>query len=98
MKTNLTFFDNSKDLESLTGLSQDELWNSGFDLDDMDWGFVSDKEYTKETMNEFGDVSLEIKYNIPQFAYQILSMMENYCVGFHHVKYNNKHYYTLHHA
>ena len=98
MKTNIVFFEDAKDLESLTGLSYDELWDKGFDLDDMDWGFVSDENYITETMNEFGDISMEIKYDIPQFAYQILSMMESYCVGFHHVEYNNKHYYTLHHS
>lgn len=98
MKTNIVFFEDAKDLESLTGLSHDELWDKGFDLDDMDWGFVSDENYITETEDEFGDISMEIKYDIPQFAYQILSMMESYCVGFHHVEYNNKHYYTLHHS
>ena len=98
MKTNIVFFEDAKDLESLTGLSHDELWNNGFDLDDMDWGFVSDENYITETEDEFGDISMEIKYDIPQFAHQILFMMERYCVGFHHVESNNKHYYTLHHS
>ena len=82
MKTNIVFFEDAKDLESLTGLSYDELWDKGFDLDDMDWGFVSDENYITETEDEFGDISMEIKYDIPQFAYQILSMMESYCVAF----------------
>ena len=49
MKTNIIFFEDAKDLESLTGLSYDELWDKGFDLDDMDWGFVSDENYITET-------------------------------------------------
>ena len=35
MKTNIVFFEDAKDLESLTGLSHDELWDKGFDLDDI---------------------------------------------------------------
>jgi len=98
MITNLKFFDDVDDLGTLTGLNHNQLWDAGFNLDDMDWGFVSDKEYTFNKTDEYGYEYSEIKYNIPQFAEQILRMMENYCMGFYHVEYGEKHYYTLHHA
>ena len=44
MIRNLTFFDNAEEIEKLTGLSHNELWEHGFNLDDMDWGFAIDGE------------------------------------------------------
>lgn len=38
----LTWFESEKDLQALTGLDHDELWDAGFDLDDWDFGFVTD--------------------------------------------------------
>lgn len=46
MLNTITFFDTNHDLHKLTGLPRDDydkaLWDAGFDLDDWDWGFVSD--------------------------------------------------------
>ena len=48
MKT-VTFFSTREELRELTGLPADDhdaaLWDSGFDLDDWDFGFVSDTEW-----------------------------------------------------
>lgn len=44
---NLAMFDTENDLQTLTGLSHQELWNAGFDLDDWDVGFQ-----TNEPMSE----------------------------------------------
>ena len=44
MIRNLTFFETTKEIEELTGLSHDQLWEHGFNLDDMDWGFAIDGE------------------------------------------------------
>lgn len=66
MIKDLTFFEDAKELEELTGLSHEELWDNGFNLDDMDWGFVVEgddwfvkKEYhwaedTRRKYNEYG--------------------------------------------
>lgn len=43
---NLQMFTTEEDLMKLTGLSRDELWDNGFDLDDWDVGFVSDVPLT----------------------------------------------------
>lgn len=34
----------TEELEELTGLDRDGLWDAGFNLDDWDVGFQSDKE------------------------------------------------------
>ena len=49
----LTFFESVEDLGKLTGLSREELWENGFDLDDMDWGFRSDNCCVKECKGKF---------------------------------------------
>lgn len=36
-------FTTEKELSKLTGLNHEQLWDSGFDLDDWDIGFQSDK-------------------------------------------------------
>ena len=41
MKT-VTFFNTEEELQELTGLDHDGLWENGFDLDDLAWGFASD--------------------------------------------------------
>ena len=38
----VTFFNTEEELQQLTGLNHQALWDNGFDLDDWDWGFVSD--------------------------------------------------------
>lgn len=42
MITNITLFDTVEEIEKLTGLCSDELWEKHFNLDDMDWGFCVD--------------------------------------------------------
>ena len=91
MIANAKFFDNMKDLEVITGKTEDELWNAGFNLDDMDWGFVADERWeedrwwTDENSNAY-------------FMYHILGWMDSYCVGYTEVEYEGKWYYTLHHS
>ena len=82
MKT-VTFFSKESELSELTGLNHEQLWNAGFDLDDWDFGFVSDTEFNLE------DTS---------FEFFMISNMESYCVGYRHVEYNGKHYYMAYHA
>lgn len=42
--TNIVAFECEEDLQKLTGLSHEELWANGFNLDDWDIGFQSDKK------------------------------------------------------
>ena len=42
MIRNLIMFDEIEDIEKLTGLTHEKLWEVGFDLDDWDCGFMSD--------------------------------------------------------
>ena len=94
-----TFFDTEKALRVLTGIStHDGLWEAGFNLDDWDWGFVSDECYVVTETNEFGDGECVIDSGIPQYVERILRMMENYCVGFQYTEYNGKHYYMVYHS
>ena len=94
MIKDITFFENTKELEKLTGLSHTELWDNGFNLDDMDWGFVINENFmVEEAMNYY-----RVSEKAPDYIRQILSWMENYCMGYYYTEYNGKHYYTLHHA
>ena len=48
MTNTITFFDKYQDLCKLTGAqSHKELWDAGFDLDDWDFGFVSNKPWNE---------------------------------------------------
>ena len=83
---NVTFFESVEELEELTGLTEDELWAQGFDLDDMDFGIAAEKG-----LREY-DISA------PYYEMWLTSRMDEHCVGYHHVVLGGKHYYTVHHA
>ena len=88
---NLVMFNTVGDLAKLTGLSTDNhnqaLWDAGFDLDDWDFGFVSDTEWTEDCNKKH-----------PYYEYWILNRMDRQGVGYEHVEYNGKHYYMSYHA
>ena len=87
MKT-IILFSTEEELLQLTGLIQrEDLWDVGFDLDDWDFGFVSDTEWTEYWDNEH-----------PYYEYWVLSRMDRQGVGYEHVEYNGKHYYMSYHA
>lgn len=88
MKT-VTFFETLNELKELTGLSREALWDAGFDLDDWDFGFVSDTEWTDSWGCGLGNSYME---------YWLLSRMENHCVGYQHTEYNGRHYYIAYHS
>lgn len=93
MSKTVTFFDTVADLKQLTGLTcSNDLWRAGFDLDDWDWGFVSDNEWTEDWMNDHPSD------NHPYYEYWLLNRMDNHCCGYEHVEYNGKHYYILYHS
>ena len=91
MRNTITFFDTNHDLHKLTGLPRDDydkaLWDAGFDLDDWDWGFVSDTPWSEDW-----------DLDNPYYRHWLMSKMADYCVGYDHTEYNGRHYYILHHS
>lgn len=79
----VTFFSKESELSELTGLNHEQLWDAEFNLDDWDFGFVSDTEFDMWNSN---------------YEFFMLSRMESYCVGYEHVEYDGKHYYMVYHS
>lgn len=98
----LITFETEKELEELTGLTQKDLWNVGFNLDDWDIGFQSDTKLHEDPSPEdiesgdFCGWELLVPFDSP--AHWLMNQMNNYCVGAEYVFYKGKHYYTVHHA
>lgn len=92
MKT-VTFFETREELRELTGLPGDNydaaLWDAGFDLDDWDFGFVSDTEWIDRWGWGEGGSYME---------WWLLQRMEDHCVGYQHYEFNGRHYYIAYHS
>ena len=84
----VTFFENPEDLERMIGLTHDQLWEAGFNLDDMDFGIVTEKEWNQDGWDD----------DDPYYESWLLYRMDAHCVGYTHTEYDGKHYYTLHHS
>lgn len=98
---NLIAFDTEKELCELTGLTESQLWEKGFILDDWDIGFQSDiKLHRTPTADGIQDGYEEDEliddYDLP--AHWLMMQMNNFCVGANYVFFNGKHYYTVHHS
>lgn len=97
-------FDTREELSELTGLTADELWDAGFNLDDWDIGFQSEvmlhRTPTQEELAEepdwYDEDTCLTSPDLP--LWWLMSRMENYCVGFSYTEYNGMHYYLVHHA
>ena len=91
MKT-VTFFDTREELAALTGLSIENhcsaMWDAGFNLDDWDFGFVSDTEWCEDWCGDYGNY----------FEHWLLMHMDDHCVGYRCIEYNGKYYYMLYHS
>ena len=86
----VTFFDTVDELLELTGmLRRDDLWEAGFNLDDWDFGFVSNLEWIS-----YWDGCGDSHY----YEEWLLNHMDNHCVGYRHVEYRGKHYYMTYHS
>lgn len=87
----IIFFDTREELAELTGLSMEnhcsDMWDAGFDLDDWDFGFVSEKEWLP-----YSDKKQ------PYYVEWLLDKMKNHCCGYKHIEYNGKHYYIAYHS
>lgn len=106
--TELTAFRTEDDLLKLTGLAtRDELWDVGFNLDDWDIGFQTDRplfrEPTPDELNdphndiEFYDDIIECVGWNDDLAWLVSRMMA-YCVGPSCVEYDGKYYTLVHHS
>ena len=86
--TTITIFHTTAELMQLTGISDyRELWNADFNLDDWDFGFVTDHEWDSDWGSDH-----------PYYEYWFLTRMDNYCAGYEHTEYNGRHYYMLYHS
>lgn len=86
-----------EDLISETGMTADELWDAGFDLDDWDVCFVSNKRLI-ETYEEKGETWHDTWEEPIEDAYWLITRMDSYCVGYREVKFCGKWYYMVYHA
>jgi hypothetical protein len=113
MIRDLTFFNSVEDLEQLTGLSRNELWEHGANLDDWDYGFCCSQQLHKEVSEEKEKYEIDSwdepaedgkyyktynTYDYDDPTYQLMQSAENYCVGWNHFTVDGKHYYTVHHS
>ena len=98
---NLVVFETEEELCELTGLTEEELWQKGFNLDDWEIGFQSEvklhKTPTKKDIeNGYRKNELIELFDLP--AHWLMNQMNSYCVGANYVFLDGKHYYTVHHA
>lgn len=86
----ITWFETLDDLKELTGLTRDELWDAGFNLDDWDFGICCDE-------------ALDINaYDYNEFKcgyYYLIKYLSNFGMNDpEHTEYNGKHYYMCYHS
>lgn len=88
----LKMISTESDLRKETGLDCDGLCEAGFNLDDWDVCFVSEKSLVKWVTDEKGDL-----WDAPiKDAYWIVKRMEN--VGYTHIVYDDKYYYMVYYS
>lgn len=87
MMMKLIMFNTTEDLKKLTGLSRDELWDAGFDLDDWDVGFQTDEPMPNGYDTGGTGVSAWLTMK-----------MDDCCCGYKETEYNGKYYYMVYHS
>lgn len=97
----LVVFETEEELSELTGLTEQELWDKGFNLDDWDIGFQLEvklhKSPTAEDIEDgYREDELIALFDLP--AHWLMMQMNSYCIGANYVYLDGKHYYTVHHA
>lgn len=86
----ITFFDTVDELLYLTGLpTRAALWDAGFNLDDWDFGFVSETPWT--------DGEGWWNGNSSYYEHWMIQHMED-PDNYGHTKHNGKHYYLVYHS
>lgn len=101
MIKDITFFHTVEELEAITGLTRGELWDNGFNLDDIDWGIVTTNVNLVEEIIDKG-IGLRILTvdgdNNEPYIIQLLRWMEDYHAGWDYVEYNDRQFFLLHHT
>ena len=98
----IKWFENLDDLLALTGLTRDQLWDAGFNLDDWDFGVRCDRKlHADPTFDEIAsgehyEDQLVIDWDLP--GYRLMYWMEEHCCGASYVNLDGWHYYLVHHA
>ena len=100
----LTGIDDERKLWDL-GFNLDD-WDAGFCCDKpLDHVYDTadseeiEEEYEYDSDSYAHDAVFEDEHRVPNDnAWWLVRRMEDYCVGYHHVEYNGKHYYTVHHS
>lgn len=97
MKIQAIIFDDEKDLQELTGLNHDQLWDAGFDLDDWDFGIAIEESLTTQYAEASGNGALANCWSYYEFPEVIQWMLDScYCVR--HVEYNGNRYMMSYHS
>ena len=91
---NLIMFSDVSDLEKLTGLDADGLWDAGFNLDDWDVGFRSDEPLGIVHKDDWDQPYVDW-YDT---AHWLGMQMDCYCVGCNFTEYGGKYYYLVYHS
>lgn len=98
----LTWFHSLEELQKLTGMTRDQLWTAGFNLDDWNFGIRSDKmlhrQPTEKEIAEGDAYEGELRPDWDGEAGWLMDRMNEYCVGPSYVKLGRWHYYLVHHA
>ena len=98
----IKWFETLADLQELTGLSRDALWDAGFNLDDWDFGVQCDKKLHADPTPE--DIAsghayedqLVVDWDLP--GYRLMFWMQDHCCGAGYVYFKGMHYYLVYHA
>lgn len=99
----LIAFETEEELIELAGLTYEELWNVGFNLDDQNIVFQSNTKLHRKPAEEeiqerdyYDKDELIADYDLP--CHWLMMQMNNYCVRANYVFYNGMHYYIIHHS
>lgn len=84
----LVVFETEEELSELTGLTEQELWDKGFNLDDWDIGFQLEvklhKSPTAEDIEDgYREDELIALFDLP--AHWLMMQMNSYCIGANYV-------------
>ena len=102
----LTYFESEEDLQRLTGLDHDGLWDAGFNLDDWDFGFRTKRKLHNEkvskwvsewTGTEYEEKDISFRDNLSE-GYYLYRFVEGNCVGCQATFYKGYWYYMEYHS
>lgn len=93
---NLIYFTKEEELEELTGLNHDELWDNDFNLDDWDFGLCTDVPLYEEHYDDIDDCTYTYKEAVADSEY-LLFWFDASPYDWECTEYNGKYYYMRYH-